>query len=184
MFVNHKSWIVLVAVLATTSLGAQTAGKQALSHETMWLMKRVGSPALSPDGKWVVFSMTEPSYDSKEQSSDLWIVASDGKTKPRRVTETKDGESDVSWSPDSRRIAFSAKREGDDVNQIYIQDLGGGAARRTTSLSTGARSPRFSPDGKSLLYSSIVYPGALDDDATAPTPDPAPESHGDSSSTP
>ena len=88
----------------------------------MWMMKRVGSPALSPDGKWVVFSVTEPSYESKEQAADLWIVASDGNTKPRRITETKDGESEVSWSPDSRMIAFSAKREGDEVNQIYVQD--------------------------------------------------------------
>lgn len=165
MLMKRKSWIVLVVALATTSLGAQTAGKQPLTHEAMWMMKRVASPALSPDGKWVVFSVTEPSYESKEQSSDLWLVASDGKTKPRRITETKDGESDVTWSPDSSLIAFSAKREGDDLNQIYIQDVAGGAARRTTSLSTGARSPRFSPDGKSLLYSSMVYPGALDDDA-------------------
>ena len=34
------------------------------------------------------------------------------------------------WSPDSRRIAFSTKREGDDVAQIYILDLAGGEARR------------------------------------------------------
>ena len=165
MFVKRKSWIVVVAVLATSSLGAQTAGKQPLTHEAMWMMKRVSSPALSPDGKWAVFSVTEPSYESKEQSSDLWIVASDGKTKPRRITETKDGESDVTWSPDSRLIALSAKREGDEANQIYIMDPAGGAAQRVTSLSTGARSPRFSPDGKSLLYSSVVHPGALDDEA-------------------
>ncbi|MEO7685321.1 MAG: hypothetical protein ABIU86_15430, partial [Gemmatimonadaceae bacterium] len=61
---------MLVFAVAAIPLSAQTAGKQPLTHETMWLMKRVGSPALSPDGKLVVFSVTDPAYESKEQSSD------------------------------------------------------------------------------------------------------------------
>ena len=36
-------------------------------------MKRVGAPTASPDGKWAVFAVTDPAYDSKEQWSDLWI---------------------------------------------------------------------------------------------------------------
>src|SRR5215210_4135909 len=164
MFVKRESGI-LILTLAAAPLGAQTAGRAPLTHESMWLMKRVASPALSPDGKWVVFSVTDPAYDSKEQSSDLWIVSSDGKAKPRRITDTKGAESDVMWSPDSRMIAFSAQREGDEVNQIYLQNPAGGAAKRITTLSTGARTPRFSPDGKTIVYSSIVYPGALDDEA-------------------
>ncbi|HSB14885.1 MAG TPA: hypothetical protein VLE22_10535, partial [Bryobacteraceae bacterium] len=121
-------------------------------------MKRVGSPVPSPDGKWVVFSVTEPSYDPTKQVSDLWIVPADGSAKPRRLTFTKGSESGVAWSPDSRRIAFSAKREGDDVAQVYVLDLGGGEAIRMTSLETGAESPRWSPDGKSILFNSLVYP--------------------------
>ena len=38
------------------------------------MMKRVGAPVPSPDGKWVVFSLVEPAYDEKDQVSDLWIV--------------------------------------------------------------------------------------------------------------
>src|SRR5262249_17773384 len=66
----------------------------------------------------------------------------------------------------SRRLASSTRREGDEANQIYILDLAsGGEAARATSLSTGANSPRWSPDGKSLLFTSTVYPGAGDDQA-------------------
>jgi dipeptidyl aminopeptidase/acylaminoacyl peptidase len=137
--------------------------KTPISHETMWLMKRVGSPVPSPDGKWVVFSVTEPSYDPAKQISDLWIVPADGSAKPRRLTFTKGGESGVAWSPDSRRIAFSAKREGDGVAQVYVLDLGGGEAIRITSLETGAESPRWSPDSKSILFTSLVYPADGED---------------------
>src|SRR5574337_1007631 len=121
-------------------------------------MKRVGAPAPSPDGKWVVFPVIEPAYDEKDQVSDLWIVPADGSEKPRRITFTKSAESGVVWSPDGRRLAFSAKREGDEAAQIYVLDIaGGGEAMRVTSVSTGAQSPRWRPDGQALLFTSTVH---------------------------
>ena len=155
----------VAAALAILAIAAHAADKQALTHETMWLMKRVSAPAISPDGKWVVFSVTEPAYEEKEQTADLWIAPSDGSAKPRKLTATKAGESDAEWAPDSRRVAFSAKREGDEQNQVYILDLAGGEAQRVTNVSTGARSPKFSPDGARIAFVSTVYPGALDDEA-------------------
>src|SRR5437667_413420 len=106
--------------------------RHTITHEDVFLMKRVGSPAISPDGRWIVFNVTEPSYTEGDQVSDLWLVPIDGSAEPRRLTNTKGGESGVDWSPDSRRIAFSARREGDDAAQIYVLDLscGGVDARR------------------------------------------------------
>jgi Tol biopolymer transport system component len=104
--------VLLLLMSATLCASAQTA-KAPLTHESMWMMKRVGAPVPSPDGKWVVFSVVEPAYDEKEQVSDLWIVTADGNGKPRRLTFSKGGESGVVWSPDSRQIAFAARREGD-----------------------------------------------------------------------
>lgn len=168
-----RLFIVAIAIASlaqsslTVRLSAHTvSGKTPLTHEWMWMMKRVGSPNPSPDGKWVVFSLVEPAYDEKDQVSDLWIVPADGSSKPRRLTFTKGGESGAVWSPDSQRLAFSAKREGDDVSQIYIMDvMGGGEAARLTTLSTGARSPLWSPDGTRLIFTSTVYPGAGDEEA-------------------
>src|SRR6185503_732635 len=105
-------------------------------------------------------------YDEKDQVSDLWMVPTDGTVKARRLTFSKSGESGVAWSPDSNRIAFTARREGDEASQIYVLDIAaGGEAVRITSLSTGARSPQWRPDGEALLFVSTVYPGAADDDA-------------------
>lgn len=147
------------AALAFSSLAAEFAP---FTHETMWMMKRVGSPAPSPDGNWVIVPVTEPDYDADKQVSDLWMVPADGSAAPRRITYTKGGESGVVWSPDSRRIAFSAKREGDEKAQIYVMDIaGGGEAIRVTNLAMGAFSPQWSPDGGRLLFQSTVYPGAF-----------------------
>ncbi|HEV2884613.1 MAG TPA: hypothetical protein VGW36_07125, partial [Pyrinomonadaceae bacterium] len=157
----------LFIFLFAVPTGAQTtSGKKPITHESMWLIKRVGAPVPSPDGRWVVFSLVEPAYDDKDQVSDLWVVPADGSSKPRRLTATKGGESGIAWSPDSQRLAFSAKREGDEVNQIYVINVAtGGEAVRVTSLSTGARAPQWRPDGNALLFVSSVYPGANDDEA-------------------
>ena len=137
--------------------------KNPVTHETIWLMKRVGTPVPSPDGNWVLTQVAEPAYDEKDQASDLWIAPSDGSARPRRLTFTKAPESGATWSPDSRRIAFTAKRDGDDGAQVYVLDMvAGGEAQRITSLPSGASGPRFSPDGKSILFISNIDPEAAE----------------------
>jgi dipeptidyl aminopeptidase/acylaminoacyl peptidase len=158
--------VVIAALIATPLIAQPVPAKKVPTHEALWMMKRVGTPVPSPDGKWVVYPVTEPAYDEKDVSSDLWIVPTAENGTPRRITFSKSAENDPTWSSDSRRIAFAAKREGDDASQIYILDIaGGGEAERVTSISTGARSPQFRSDGKAILFTSVVYPGALDDEA-------------------
>ena len=147
-----RGMIVLAAVLAgpfgpmaaaTEAAGSAAApAKTPITHEALWMMKRVGLPVVSPDGKWVVYPVwnllmmrTKPSAISG------WYRSMDEEP-PRRITNTKAPESDVAWSADSSSIAFSTKRESDEVEQIYILNLAeGGEARRLTSISTGAKQP-------------------------------------------
>lgn len=137
-------------------------GRQVLTHETLWMMKRVGSPSISPDGRWVVYAVNEPAYDPDKAVSDLWLVPADGSTPPRRITNTKGGEDDVAWAPDSHRLAFSAKREGDEDAQIYVLDVEGGEAQRVTGVPFAARKPQWRPDGHAILFEASVWPGATD----------------------
>lgn len=160
-----KKLLVIALLLGVSYIGfGQT--KKAITHEDLWLMKRVAAPEISPDGKWVIFNVTDPSYDEKEQSTDLWIVAADGSSKPRKLTSSKAGESGYKWSPDGSSIAFSAKRDADETSQIYILNLKqGGEAQRFTNLSTGASGPNWSPNGKQIMFTSRVYAEALTDSA-------------------
>ena len=155
------------AWLAGPALAAPAGAQpKPITHELLWMMKRVGTPCVSPNGKWVVYSVLEPSYETDKAVNDLWLVPADGSKPPRRITNTKAAESDVAWSPDSVSIAFATKRESDEAEQIYILDLAeGGEARRLTNLSTGASSPEWRPDGKAILFESQVYPNASDDEA-------------------
>ena len=166
MMIKKLSLLWLACVSLVLAADPATAPvRHAITHEDLWLMKRVGAPVPSPDGKWVVFTVVEPAYEAKEQWSDLWMKSLTDDTPVRRLTYSKGGERGVNWSPDSRKIAFSAKREGDEVPQIYVLDLSGGEAERVTNLTLGAGSPKWSPDGKTMLFVSQVYPGAMDEAA-------------------
>ncbi len=166
--IARRTWALAVAVLVCLPVAALPAdqARHPITHEDVWLARRLGGPVLSPDGKWVVVLVTEPAYDPKDQASDLWLLASDGSTPPRRLTASKTGESGATWSPDGKSLAFAAQRNGDEASQIYVLDMEhGGEAQRVTAVSTGARAPVWRPDGGALLFVSDIYPGAATDDA-------------------
>jgi dipeptidyl aminopeptidase/acylaminoacyl peptidase len=140
-------------LLATALLPAQ---KRPVTHEDIFLMKRTGEAVPSPDGKWVICSVTEPDYDAAKTVSDLWIVPVDGSAPARRLTASKGPESGVAWSPDSTRIVFTAKREGDDVAQLYLLPIQGGEAQRLTTMATAPVNAKWRPDGLGLLFESTV----------------------------
>jgi len=154
---------VLACALGALLVGAAAAPAGAagrpITHEDLWLMKRVGQPVPSPDGRWVVYLVVSPAYDPKDQEANLWISPADGSAGSRQITRGKGAPAGAAWSRDSQRLAFAAKREGDEVPEIYVLDLAhGGDAARLTHVGTGARSPVWSPDGSSILFVSDVPP--------------------------
>jgi dipeptidyl aminopeptidase/acylaminoacyl peptidase len=163
MRLRHAATPLLL--LASVAMAAAATDKKPIDHETMFRFAGVGAPVPSPDGKWVVTAVSEPAYDEKDEVADLWIVPADGSAAPRRLTGGKGAESGPAWSPDGRRLAFAAKRDGDEANQLYVLDLAGGEAQRITRLTLGARTPEWSPDGSTLLFQSAVWRGATDEEA-------------------
>lgn len=162
-----KRLTLVLALLISASIAAQPA-RRVITHEDVFTMARTSRPVVSPDGKWIVYNVTEPSYDPSGTGTDLWIVAPDGASKPRRLTSTKEAESGAAWSPDSKSIAFGARRGSDQAEQIYVMSAAGGEARRITSIAGGASGPKWRPDGKALLFESPVKPaGGSSDKSTA-----------------
>ncbi|MGI9224711.1 MAG: S9 family peptidase [Woeseiaceae bacterium] len=158
---------LLVALLPIVTLAAGDALRP-VTHEDVWITKRLGTPIVSPDGRSAVVAVTEPSYEDDETASDLWLIDVAGEAEPRRLTASSEAEGGIDWSPDGSRIAFHTKRGKDEENQVYVLNMEGpGEAVRITNLATGAKNPKWSPDGERIAFESRVYPGAADDEANA-----------------
>ena len=142
---------------------AQDAAKHAITFDDMIQMRRVGEAQVSPDGKWVAYSVSTPDMDANRGVSNIWVVPTDGGAS-LQVTQSGHDSSPV-WSPDGKRIAFLSSRSGD--SQAYVLSMEGGEATPLTHLSTGADIVKWSPDGKTIAFTSGVYPDCKDDDCNS-----------------
>ena len=61
---NLSLVVLLPALLCSQKAFSQ---KRPVTHEDIWMMKRTGEPVVSPDGRSIVFSLTEPDYDPAKQ---------------------------------------------------------------------------------------------------------------------
>lgn len=156
--------IRLAAVLWLSGAVALTAQeRRPLSAFDLYRLRTAANVALSPDGRWAVYRVTEIDSAANRYRSDLWVVATDGRTPPRRLTWRGDVGA-VAVSPDGGRIAFVAPRGGRP--QIWILPWReGGEAWPLTDLPSGAGDPVWSPDGRRLAFVASLPPRELSPDS-------------------
>src|ERR1700733_2007102 len=70
------AWVIVTAMAATTpvSLQAQEQRKRAITFQDLISMHRVSEPQISPDGKWIAYSVSTPDLDANRSIRSIWIV--------------------------------------------------------------------------------------------------------------
>jgi dipeptidyl aminopeptidase/acylaminoacyl peptidase len=149
----------LLVLCGTAGTNAQEAGKRPITFDDMIKLHRVAEPQISPDGKWVAYTVTTPDMDANRNAGNLWLVATEGGA-PIQLTQSGHDTSPV-WSSDGKMLAFLSSRTGE--SQVYVLPMEGGEAHAWTHLSTGADIVKWSPDGKTIAFTSSVYPDCKDD---------------------
>ncbi len=105
-------------------LAAQATGTHFPTNEDLRHTRALSDPRLSPDGKSVLFSVTEPTVDSAVRH--LWIADVEGGPARRITAGPHRGESQGTWSPDGKAVYFTAKR--DEHTQLFRLPMSGGEA--------------------------------------------------------
>ena len=112
-------------------------------------LKRVGSPAISPDGKLVAYTVREANWDENAYETEIWIADVAAAT-TRQLTNGKKSSGSPSWSPDGARIAFTSDRS--DKQQIWLIRPSFGEAEQLTREDEGVGTFAWSPDGKQIAF--------------------------------
>jgi dipeptidyl aminopeptidase/acylaminoacyl peptidase len=127
----------------------------------MFQIKRVGSPAVSPDGGWVAFTVSTPSTPTKSGSTQIWMVAADGDGDPIPMTAKGYSASSPEWSPDGKYLSFVATRGDSAKAQVWVLDRRMGEGQELTKEKWGISGYEWSPDGSKLLL-TIRDPDPID----------------------
>ena len=153
---------LLLAALAP-ALAAQVP-KRPMSFLDMQQMRQGGGYALSPDGKWLLYTLSVPDWKQAKRYTDIWIVSTtEGVASARQLTFTRDkNETNPRWARDGKSFVFASNRDAaasaagaaQPADQLYLMRLDGGEARRITDAKDGVGAFDFTRDGKWLVYSA------------------------------
>jgi dipeptidyl aminopeptidase/acylaminoacyl peptidase len=142
---------VAVLVLASAAR-AQTGAPAAWTPELQVRVRAVGSPRVSPDGRRVVYTVSEAvtTPDRSEYVTQLWMATADGREN-FQLTFADKSSTNPKWSPDGNWIAFTSTRKENKSN-LYLLRAGGGEAEPLTDVKSGVADFEWSPDGRSIAF--------------------------------
>ena len=161
------------AVAIGVSLGAQQPAPRPMTFLDQQLMRQVASPALSPDGQSMLYTLSVPNWKEAKRFTDVYVVSTTaGLPSTRQLTFTRDkNESTPRWAPNGAFFVFTSNRDasagaggagaggagagaGAAAQQLYMMHPDGGEAQKITDVKDGVGTFAFSKDGKWLAFAA------------------------------
>ncbi len=124
-------------------------------------MDRISDQRVSPDGKWIVFTLRKTDLEANKGRTDLWLIGTDGKGL-RQMTSDPAGDFNPCWSKDGKNIYFLSTRSGS--SQVWRLAVDGGEAVQVTQQPLDVGNLVLSPEGKKMAFTMEVFPNTTVDE--------------------
>jgi dipeptidyl aminopeptidase/acylaminoacyl peptidase len=147
------SLLVCATVLIPHTAVLGQAPARVLDKDTFMDMEGVATPAISPDGRFIVFTREWIDQMKDQTRSNLWIADVNG-ARVRELTRGAWRDSAPVWAPDSKRLAFLSDRDG--TSQVNVMYVDSGEVAQLTHLERAASNLAWSPDGTQLAFTETL----------------------------
>jgi dipeptidyl aminopeptidase/acylaminoacyl peptidase len=146
--------------LATLAVGFAANGPTRVpTIDDLLTIKTVGGTQISPDGKWVAYTVGHGDFKTDAFINQIWLAETET-GKAFQLTRGERSSTNPRWSPDGQWLAFVSNRL-EERNQIFLISPAGGEAQQLTKSETAIGNFAWSEDGKTIAYT-----------ATEPVPQP------------
>ena len=145
--------LLLILVLAC---GAAAQTYRPFTVGELLKVRRVSDPQLSPDGKWIAFTVRDIDKAGNRGVDQIYLLPTAG-GEPKLLGSGLRSNT-PRWSPDGKKIAYLSG------GQIWTIDVGTGETKKVTDVALDAGEPVWSRDGKLIAFSSDVYPDCATND--------------------
>jgi dipeptidyl aminopeptidase/acylaminoacyl peptidase len=156
---NRRVVFLTLALMTSLGTAAVSAQRRVPNIDDLLTIKSVGGTQISPDGKWVAYTVGFGDFKQDAFITQIWLVQADS-GKPFQLTRGEKSSTSPRWSPDGQWLAFLSNRQ-EDKNQIFLISPLGGEAQQLTKSETAISNFSWSEDGRTIAYT-----------ATEPTPQP------------
>jgi dipeptidyl aminopeptidase/acylaminoacyl peptidase len=139
--------------LILVCLAATAQAQEVMSPETLWSLRRVSGPVVSPDGTKFVYGVRVYDITENRGNTDLFLLPVSGGD-PVRLTETSASEFNYAWRPDGQRIGFLSAESGSV--QLWEIDPTGLNRRQVSDIDGGISNFAYSPTGTHVSFTREV----------------------------
>src|SRR3569833_1744725 len=127
-----KSTLCLALAFAaiTSGFAANAPKKRDITLDDLARFQRVSPPTISPDGEWILYTVSHVDTKEDKSQTQIWMVKWDGSVH-LQLTYTKEGASAPKFSPDGHNNSNKTTRPNTDKgDQVWIMDRRGGEAEQ------------------------------------------------------
>jgi dipeptidyl aminopeptidase/acylaminoacyl peptidase len=162
MSIGLRALVSSSLLIAATSSSPTAQAKRAMTVDDVIDLVQVSAPRLSPDGRRVLYTLSEPGkWKDNKRVTSIWIAEADGTNARRFLANEKDRS--PAWSPDGRSVAFLSSRDAssssgrdngnsDSDSQIYVIPVDGGEATKLTDHKGAIKSFEWAKDSASVVF--------------------------------
>jgi len=141
--------ILLACYPGIAGTAEATGARRTLTVDDYLALSDVDDPQVSPDGKWVAYTVTTQDLEKDESKTRIWMIpTAGGEAVP--MTAKEKSVSRPRWSPDGKYLAFLGS-SGEDKTQVWTLFREGGDAVPITEITQGVKSFEWSPDGARMV---------------------------------